>query len=111
MEDWRKTQLDDHPELPKIDLFNVEFGSAKAVTGFGDEKVIIDGTLSMNVVNSVMYDAEVQLQVFSDQYIREPRFKSVSHTKWHRAEIFFRLSDLPRLIAKLQELYEKAKGE
>lgn len=82
---------------------NINFGAAKAVTGFGNRKITISGNLSINLVNSEQYGKELQLQVYTqDRYLEERRFRSRGNNRWNRTEIFFTMQDLPQLIQALQ---------
>lgn len=65
---------------------------------FADKKIVIRGKLSLDVIESVKYGKQVQIQVFSDTFKEESRFRSVGENRWNRSEIFFSFGDFMELL-------------
>jgi len=87
-------------------FYNVEFGSAKAVTGIGSRRIVIEGKMSINTVDSAKWGREVHIQVYASTHKNEDRNPS----KWSRAEIYIPLKDLGKLIDALVEIQMREVG-
>ena len=85
---------------------NVEFGDAKAVTGIESQRIVIEGKMSINVVDSAKWGREVHIQVYAPQHRVERRNPS----GWSRTEIYFPLRDLNKLIEALIKLEVEEEG-
>jgi len=92
-----KVQKYDSVVYGPTEFKNVEFGNAKALTGYNTQRIIIDGHMSVNLVESVKYGREVHIQVYSSEHRVERRNPS----KWSRTEIYFPVEALDRLIEAL----------
>jgi len=85
---------------------NIEFGSARALTGVDDVRILVDGKLSLNIVKSTKYGYEIHIQVYAPEHRVEHRNPS----KWSRVEIYFPTRDLGKLIEALIRLELRMKG-
>jgi len=95
----RRTLLYRSQYYPEVKFLNCKIGRAKACLGTGDSRYIIDGTMTLNYVESKKWGREIHIQVFSDECIVQKRS---GEKKWSRIEIFFPVTDLDRLISELQ---------
>jgi len=97
----------------------VEFGDAKAITGIESRRIVIEGRMSVNVVDIVIegrmsvnvvdsakWGREVHIQVYAPAYQIEGRNPS----KWSRTEIYFPLRDLNKLIDALIKIDLRSRG-
>ena len=103
-----KTQVYE-PRSEKYDpiaFFNVEFGDAKAVTGVESYRIVIEGKMSLNVVESAKWGREVHIQIYAPSHEVEKRNPS----RWSRTEIYFPIRDLGRLIDVLIKIQLRDEG-
>lgn len=83
---------------------NIELGSVAAATAFGEQKVILDGVFSLNLVKTAKFNEnELQIQVFSKHFEEKHRY----HRSWNRTEIFLKPDMIPKLIDGLVILQKK----
>ena len=81
---------------------NDVLGSATGLVAYGDDRLVIEGVFSLNLVESKKFGKQIQFQIFSDKFRVEKRNKS----RWNRTEIYFPISQLPALISLLQKKME-----
>jgi hypothetical protein len=98
-----KTRLYESGKYGNTTFNNIELGAVEAATGFGENKVILNGNFSLNLVNTAKYGEQLQIQVYSKDFVTKNRF----HTSWNRTEIFFKADMVQQLIDSLLILQKR----
>jgi len=101
-----KTQKYESPIYGPTEFHNVEFGDAKAITGIESQRIVIEGKMSINVVDSVKWGREVHIQIYAPSHEVEKRNPS----RWSRTEIYFPIRDLGKLIDALVRIQLREEG-
>ena len=82
---------------------NITLGAVEAATGFGENKVVLNGNFSLNLVKTAKYGDQIQIQVWSNDFVERKRF----HRNWNRTEIFFSEAQIAPLIDALVILQKR----
>jgi len=96
--------LTDEGKTEKIQGYGSDFYGP--VTGIGSRRIVIEGKMSVNAVDSAKWGREVHIQVYASTHRNENRNPS----RWSRAEIYIPLKDLGKLIDTLVEIQMREVG-